>query len=92
MGGYSDLKGTAPISSPSGGVWRIQKKRRTDDRQRRKEKERERSKEEKDIRDSVILQEQEKDIDTDVLDTDKQVEYGSSKVKKQARRKIDLTI
>ena len=89
---YSKLNGTAPISPGSDGIFKIQKKRKTDDRQRRNEKKKKKGKGEKDIHDSPIHQENEKQGHVDSFDTDEQVGYGSGKKKKQVRRKIDLTI
>ena len=87
---YSKLDGTAPISPPSGGVWKIRKKSKTDDQRRRKFKKRDGK--ERDTQNDLATEEQEIKVDTEELDADEQIGYGSAKKKNRLKRKIDLTI
>lgn len=90
---YSRLDGTAPVSSASGGVWKIQKKRKTGERQRHNEKKRERGKEEQEASENLPLNEGTEITDGNGLENEEQIGYGSAKQKKRRMpRKIDLTI
>jgi hypothetical protein len=93
MDTYSKLNGASPISPVHGRVWKIQKKRKMNDRQRRDEKKEERGKEEKEPQDHLIEKEQRMKNDTDDLNTEEQIGYyGTTKKKAPIKRKIDLTI
>ncbi len=87
---YSKLDGTAPLSPPSGGVWKIRKKSKTDDQRRRKFKRRDGK--ERDIQDNLAPEEQENNVAAESFDSDEQIGYGSAKKKNRLKRKIDLTI
>ena len=93
MDDYSRLNGTVPVSPTSSGVWKIQKKRRTDDRQRQTGKKNRKPKKEKEM-DEILSghefeSEGEQRIDDD---TEEEAVYGSNKPKKRASRKLDVTI
>ena len=89
---YSKLNGTIPVSPASNGVWKIQKKRRTDDRKGPKEKKKKRNRDEKDPNDNPNTMEQEEMSIGNSPETEVQIGYGSAKKKNRAPLKIDLTI
>ena len=92
MGIYSKLDGTVPISPPSSGVWKIQKKRRTDDRKSSEKKKGKKSMGDRDTRDNLTAEERDEMRDTESLETEIEIGYGSARKKSRAPQKIDLTI
>ena len=89
---YSKLNGSAPIAPVSGGIWKIQKKRKTNDQQQRKKNGRKMIDEEKDLKETQSERGEIKKRDTDGFDTNGTIGYGSAKKKRKAPRKIDLKI
>ena len=92
MGIYSKLDGTVPISPPSSGVWKIQKKRRTDDRKSSEKKKGKKSMGDSDTQDDLTAKERDEMRDTESLETEIEIGYGSARKKSRAPQKIDLTI
>ena len=89
MNEYSGVKGAELISSVSDRVWRIQKKRKLNDRDRRGGKRDQKEKPER-TNDTFLGKEPTDDATDDTLD--RPVGYGGSKMKKRIRKKIDLVI
>ena len=92
MGIYSKLDGTVPISPSSSGVWKIQKKRRTDDRKSSEKKKGKKSMGDSDTQDDLTAKERDEMRDIGSLETEIEIGYGSARKKSRAPRKIDLTI
>jgi hypothetical protein len=92
MSVYSKLDGTGPVSNASSGVWKIQKKRKTGERQHRDEKKKQRGKEEQEGNENPPVDETMDKVDVKSLDNEEQIGYGSVKKKNKTPRKIDLTI
>lgn len=93
MDNYSYLNGTAPISPTSVGVWKIQKKRRTDDHRRQHNKKDRKDKEEKDTIEISSGHESIDDNETITNESEEHVVYDSKKkLNKSPSRKIDLNI
>ena len=89
---YSKLNGSTPISPVSGGVWKIQKKRKTDDEKQRNKKGKKESKEEKDLKDDLPDHVETDGRSESYPSSQTSVGYGPGKKRKKAPRKIDLTI
>ena len=89
MNEYSGVKGAELISSVSDRVWRIQKKRKLSDRKRREGKGDQKEKPEN-TKDISLENEPTDDAADDPLDHP--VGYGSLKMKKRLRKRIDLII
>ncbi|MBW2609905.1 MAG: hypothetical protein JRC68_06140 [Deltaproteobacteria bacterium] len=92
MDTYARVDKPGPISPGSGGVWKIQKKRKTGDRQRQNEKKEQRSKKEEEAQDTASGQGLKKESIVVNHETEEQAGYGSAKPKKRISKKIDLTI
>ena len=95
MDDHSRLDGTAPISSMSDRVWRVQKKRRTEDRNRqegRRNQRRKAEKKEEELQDIIYTADQKNKDETVSHDSETRIGYGSSKLKKRFSKKIDLII
>ena len=90
MDNFSKLNGAIPVASPSGGVWKIQKKRKTGDKKRRNGKKEEINKDEKSARDFPV------DLETLIPDNndygymEEEIGYGNTGKKSTVKRKIDL--
>ena len=89
MNEYSGVKGAEHISSVSDRIWRIQKKRKLNDRKRREGSGDQKEKPER-TKDTFLENEPTDDATDDTLDHP--VGYGGSKMKKRLRKKIDLVI
>ncbi|MBW1803963.1 MAG: hypothetical protein JRJ85_24925 [Deltaproteobacteria bacterium] len=89
MNEYSGVKGAEQMSSVSDRIWRIQKKRKLNDRKRREGRGDQKEKPER-ARDTFLENEPTDDAMDDTLDSP--VGYGGSKMKKRLRKKIDLVI
>jgi hypothetical protein len=89
------MNGTTPISPIASGIWKIEKKRKTDDEKDRKSKKRKNSrdgeKEEKDLRVTLTGDVYEKQDNRRDGDHEKQTGYITEK-KAPKCRKIDLKI
>jgi len=92
MDTYSSLNRTGPLSPGSTGVWKIQKKRKADDRKRQNGQKEQGSKKEKEAQDTTSVKRHEKDGIVVHRDTEEQPDHGSTMPEKQIRNKIDLTI
>ena len=93
MDTYTKLNRTGPGSPLSGGVWKIRKKQRADDRGRREEKKKNKDREEKEVEDHLTIGDQEvKSEALDINNEDQQIGYGSAQKKGRTKQKIDLTI
>jgi hypothetical protein len=95
MNNFSNMSGTTPISPVSTGVWKIEKKRKTNDEKHRNSKKRKKGrdeeKEEKDLRVTLTGDENKKHDNTRDMDREKQTGYVTEK-KTSKTRKIDLKI
>ena len=89
MNEYSGVRGAEPISSVSDRIWRIQKKRKLNDRKQREGKGGQAEKRER-TKDTFLKNEATDDLTEDTLSGP--VGYGSAKMKKRLRKKIDLVI
>lgn len=93
MDTYTKLNRAGPVSSLSGGVLKIRKNQRADERGRRDQKKKKKDMEEKEIQDHLTIHERE--INSEALDInteEQQIGYGSAQKIGPIKRKIDLTI
>ncbi|MFH1491611.1 MAG: hypothetical protein ABII06_22095 [Pseudomonadota bacterium] len=95
MDNFSRLSGTAPITPLSGRVWRVQKKRKMDDRKgqdREKDRRHDPDREEDGAMGASTANEQATAPDPEVRDFEGEIGYSSSGIKKSVKRKIDVVI
>jgi len=88
---YSKMDGSTPVSQVLDGVWKIQKKPRSDDQHETRKKNREKKQEEKDFEDGRVLSdhemmEAETHADTGIIEND------SNEDEPSPTRKIDIII
>ena len=87
MNEYSGVKGAEHMSSVSDRIWRIQKKRKLNDRKKKEEKGDHKEKQER-AKDTFLEKEPSDDSMDDTLDGS--VGYGGSKIKKRLKKKMLL--
>lgn len=90
MADYSQLSGYVPGTSSTNRVWKVQKKRKTGDRQRQNGKSDKKSKKEEDqkhLMDEVDIQSKKQTEDREEIEN-----YGTSRRVKKKSLKIDVKI
>ena len=90
MADYSQLSGYVPVTSSTNRVWKVQKKRKTGDRQRQNGKNDKKSKKEEDqnhLLDEVDIQSKKQTEDREETE-----DYGTSRRVKKKSLKIDVKI
>ncbi len=90
MADYSQLNSYVPITSSTNRVWKVQKKRKTQDRQRQNGKPDEKRKKEEDqkyLQDEIDIQSMNEAEDGEEIE-----EYGTSRPVKKKSLKIDVKI
>lgn len=90
MADYSQLNGYVPVTSSTNRVWKVQKKRKTGDRQRqngKNDKKRKKEEDQKHLLDEVDIQSVKKDEDGEETN-----DYATSGRVKKKSLKIDVKI
>jgi len=90
MADYSHLNGYMPVTSSTNRVWKVQKKRKTGDRQRQNGKNDKKSKKEEDQ--THLLDEVDIEAMKETEDGEETEDYGTSRRVKKKSLKIDVKI
>jgi len=90
MADYSQLNGYMPVSSSSSRVWKVQKKRKTQDRQRQNGKNDKKKKKEEDRQ--LLVDEVDIQSAKETEDGKETEEYGNSRTVEKKSLKIDVKI